>query len=240
MDKVQAINNIYSEFKLLFKEERFPELFEAIKLAQKDHFPHPLGHFAILYTPTPREARPKLMLIGNNPSWFVDVKKNKRLSYQEKKMALERVQSLENGVPSLSSYTQRPKHRFAKRLETEFKKASLINLLELTVGMNRFWVQTGSEPNALRDVILEDKISNSKKNKQLKKLIEFCNEGTKEIVEIIEPHFLIILGNPARKLLSDWKVPESISIRFAAHPDRSPELSRVLGEIKTDLELITN
>lgn len=240
MDKVQAINNIYSEFKLLFKERKIPELFEAMRLAQKDHFPHPLGHFAILYTSVPRESRPKLMLIGNNPSWFVDVKKNKRLSDEEKKIALERIQNLENGVPSFSSYTQKPKHRFAKRLETEYKRASLLNLLENTVGMNRFWVQTGSEPNALKDVTLENSISNIKKNKQLDKLIEFCNKGTKEIIKIIEPHFLIILGAPARELLTDWEAPKSISIQFANHPDRSSELSSVLREIKADLELIAD
>ena len=240
MDKVQAINNIYSEFKLLFKERKIPELFEAMRLAQKDHFPHPLGHFAILYTSVPRESRPKLMLIGNNPSWFVDVKKNKRLSDKEKKIALERIQNLENGVPSFSSYTQKPKHRFAKRLETEYKRASLLNLLENTVGMNRFWVQTGSEPNALKDVTLENSISNIKKNKQLDKLIEFCNKGTKEIIKIIEPHFLIILGAPARELLTDWEAPKSISIQFANHPDRSSELSSVLREIKADLELIAD
>ena len=240
MDKVQAINNIYSEFKLLFKERKIPELFEAMRLAQKEHFPHPLGHFAILYTSVPRESRPKLMLIGNNPSWFVDVKKNKRLSDEEKKIALERIQNLENGFPSFSSYTQKPKHRFAKRLETEYKRASLLNLLETTVGMNRFWVQTGSEPNALKDVTLENSISNIKKNKQLDKLIEFCNKGTKEIIKIIEPHFLIILGAPARELLTDWEAPKSISIQFANHPDRSSELSSVLREIKADLELIAD
>ena len=240
MDKVQAINNIYSEFKLLFKERKIPELFEAMRLAQKEHFPHPLGHFAILYTSVPRESRPKLMLIGNNPSWFVDVKKNKRLSDEEKKIALERIQNLENGVPSFSSYTQKPKHRFAKRLETEYKRASLLNLLENTVGMNRFWVQTGSEPNALKDVTLENSISNIKKNKQLDKLIESGNKGTKEIIKIIEPHFLIILGAPARELLTDWEAPKSISIQFANHPDRSSELSSVLREIKADLELIAD
>ena len=115
MDKVQAINNIYSEFKLLFKEEKFPELFEAMRMAQKEHFPHPLGHFAILYTSTPRESRPKLMLIGNNPSGFVDVKENKRLRDEEKKMALERIQNLENGVPS---FVRLSKKRIRKVLDS--------------------------------------------------------------------------------------------------------------------------
>ena len=238
MDKVQAINNIYREFKRIFTKESCPELFEAMSLAQKKHFTHPLGHFAILYTPIHKESRPKIMLVGNNPSWFVDVKKNKRLTNEEKKMALERVQNLENGIPSISSYTQNPKHRFAKRLTAEYKKASVFNLLESTVGMNRFWVQTGSEPDALKKVTLKNKDSDSniKKNNQLDELIHFCTTRTKEIIEIIEPHFLIILGTPARESLGDWSAPKGVSIHFAKHPDRSSELSEVLSEIKSALE----
>jgi len=238
MDKVQAINDIYSEFKRLFTKERCPELFEAMRLAQKEYFPHPLGRFAILYTPVHKESRPKIMLVGNNPSWLVDVKKNKRLSDEEKKMALERVQNLENGVPYFSSYTQKPKHRFAKRLEAEYRKASVLNLLEPTVGMNRFWVQTGSEPDALKKVTLKNKDSDSniKKNNQLDGLIRFCTIKTKKIIKIIEPHFLIILGTPARESLGGWDAPKDVSIHFAKHPDRSSELSEVLSKIKPALE----
>ncbi len=236
MNKIESINSIYEEFKLLFNKKRCPELFEAMKTAEKDYFPHSLGHFAILYTPVPKESRPKLMLIGNNPSWFVDVNKNKTLENKEKKIALERVKSLENGVPSFSSYTQEPKHRFAKRLETEYKNASVFSLLEDTVGMNRFWIQTGSDPEALKKVVLENNVSNAKKNSQLEKLIEFCTEQTKKIIKIIEPHFLIILGTPARKCLDDWDAPKSISIKFSQHPDRSPELSEVLSNIKPNLD----
>lgn len=238
MDKVQKINAIYNEFKILFTQEKCPELFEAIKLAEEDYFPHSLGHFAILYTSVPKESRPKLMLVGNNPSWFINVKKNKYSTREEKKIALERVQSLESGVPSFSSYTAH-NHRFAKRLETEYKRASVSNLLESTVGMNRFWVQTGSKPDALKKVTLKNNHSNYKKNKQLDELVKFCEEGTRKIIEIIEPHFLIVLGTPAKKLLVGWDTPKNISIHSAEHPDRSHDLSEVLSRIKSDLDFLT-
>jgi len=236
VNKIESINSIYEEFKLLFNKNRCPELFEAMNKAEKDHFPHSLGHFAILYTPVPKESRPKLMLVGNNPSWFVDVNKNKTLGNKEKKIALNRVKNLENGVPLSSSYTEEPKHRFAKRLETEYKSASVFSLLEDTVGMNRFWIQTGSDPEALKKVVLENSASNTKKNTQLGELIEFCTEQTKKIIKIIEPHFLIILGAPARNCLGDWSAPKGMSIKYAQHPDRSPELSQVLSNIKPALD----
>jgi len=237
MNKIESINSIYKEFKLLFNKKRCPELFEAMKAAKQDYFPHSLGHFAILYTRVPKESRPKLMLVGNNPSWFVDVNKNKTLDDKEKNIALERVKSLESGVPSFSSYTQEPKHRFAKRLETEYKKAFVFRHLEHTVGMNRFWVQTGSKPDALKKAVLENSASNIKKDRQLDDLIEFCAENTKNIIKIIEPHFLIILGTPAREeWFGDWDAPKSISVKFAKHPDRDTELSEVLSNIKPSLD----
>lgn len=239
MNKIKSINYIYKDFKLLFNKKKCPELFEAMGAAEQDYFPHSLGHFAILYTRVPREARPKLMLVGNNPSWFIDVNKNKTLNDKEKNIALERVKILERGVPSFSSYTQQPKHRFAKRLETEYKNASVFSLLENTVGMNRFWIQTGSKPDALKNVVLENSVSNARKNKQLDDLIEFCAEQTKNIIKIIDPHFLIILGTPARECLGNWHAPKSISVNFAKHPDRSTELSKVLLDIKPALDILS-
>ena len=165
--------------------------------------------------------------------------KNKTLNDKEKNIALERVKILESGVPSFSSYTQQPKHRFAKRLETEYKNASVFSLLENTIGMNRFWIQTGSKPDALKKVVLENSVSNARKNKQLDDLIEFCAEQTKNIIKIIDPHFLIILGTPARECLGNWHAPKSISVNFAKHPDRSSELSKVLLDIKPALDILS-
>ncbi len=236
MDKrITEINSIYEEFRELFNRSNCPELFKAIEtvssLPSNSHFPHSLGNFAILYTPIPEYLRPEFMLLGNNPSWFVNVAANKHLSLKQKKEAQSIVEGMEKGVPSVSSYLKHD-HRFAKRIRTIFNNLGSINILPDVVGMNWFWIQTGSNPYELKNVHLDDPQSEQQKSEQLNLLIDYCRKKTGEIINQIRPKNLFVLGNDAQSEIRHMKIDqEIINIIFAKHPDRSSDLQTKLQEI---------
>jgi hypothetical protein len=66
------IQKYYEDFKKDFNRGNFPDVFELIEDHNKKKNlkgqEHSLGNFAILYTPV--RYNPKIMMIGNNPSWF--------------------------------------------------------------------------------------------------------------------------------------------------------------------------
>ena len=233
--EVNDISSIYREFGQLFNRSNCPDLFKAIDrvslLPSNTHFPHPLGHFAILYTPIPYASRPEVMLLGNNPSWFVDVAANRNLSLKQKTEAERIVVEMGKGIPSVNSYVEH-EHRFAKRIRKIFADAGLTHMLPNVVGMNWFWVQTGSNPYELNDVRLDDPEADKRKTEQLNFLIDYCREKTGEIINMIEPKNLFVLGNDAQCELPQMNINEdNIRVICAKHPDRSADLQRHLESI---------
>lgn len=232
--RMSKITAIYQEFRQLFNGSTCPELFEAIasfsKMPTNEHFPHPLGHFAILYTPIPAMTRPEIMLLANNPSWFVDVAVNRHPSEKQKKEAHRIVVEMERGVPSKSSYIEH-QHRFAKRIRKIFSDAGLASMLPNVIGMNWFWVQTGSDPYEL-NVQLDDPKSDLRKRDQLNLLVDYCRKKTSDIVNEIEPRNLFVLGRDAQHELPRMAINEErINIIRAKHPDRTHDLQHKLEKI---------
>jgi hypothetical protein len=237
VSKIDEINKIYSNFRKQFNRENCPDLFAAIDKVYEDldhkHFPHKLGHFAILYTPIPKQDRPKIMLLGNNPSWFVFIRKNKVPSSFEKELAENIVREMGNGIPLRSSYCDHD-HKFARRIRNIFNNAGLIETLPHVVGMNWFWVQTGSNPYELRDVCLGDVNANRKKNEQLGDIMNHCRMGTEKIINLLSPQSLFVLGDDAKKEVRKMQIDENIITRYVAHPDRRNDLEQKLIELKND------
>ena len=233
-ERVTKINLIYEEFRKIFNRSHCPELFEAIDkvslLPINSHFPHSLGNFAILYTPIPEHVRPAFMILGNNPSWFVDVAANRPISSQRKLEAKRIVEEMERGVPSVSSYLKHD-HRFAKRIRTIFNNLEAIDILPDVIGMNWFWIQTGSKPYELKKIRLDEPKSEQQKNEQLNLLIDYCRKKTGEIINQIKPKNLFVLGDDAQSELRKLEInQESINIVLAKHPDRSSDLQTKLKE----------
>lgn len=230
---MNEINLIYNEFKDLFNREKCPELFRAIdkvsSSSSNSHFPHALGNFAILYTPA--TYRPEFMLLGNNPSWFVDVAVNRPLSAEDKEKAQQIVLDMEKGVPSINSYLEH-NHRFAKRIRTIFKNLDLSDILPDVVGMNWFWVQTGSNPYELKKVHLCDLRSEQKKTEQLNYLINYCRRKTGEIINHIAPKNLFVLGADAQLEVNRMDINRRhIKIIHAINPGRSSDLEHQIRKI---------
>ena len=138
---------------------------------------------------------------------------------------------MEKVVPSVSSYLKHD-HRFAKRIRTIFSNLGSINILPDVVGMNWFWIQTGSNPYELKNVHVDDPQSEQQKNEQLNLLIDYCRKKTGEIINQIRPKNLFVLGNDAQSEIRHMKIDqEIINIIFAEHPDRSSDLQTNLQEI---------
>ena len=232
---MKKINSIYNEFRELFSRSSCPELFSLMDAVSSkptnSHFPHALGHFAILYTPIPDIVRPDFMLLGNNPSWFVDVAANRPLSPEQKQEAKRIVSEMERGIPIESSYLAH-NHRFAKRVRTIFGNLGLMHILPNVVGMNWFWVQTGSKPYELNNNYLVDPEAEQKKREQLFSLINYCREKTGEIINHIEPKNLFVLGDDAQSELHDMKINQTrVNIIPTKHIDRSSDLQHKLEKI---------
>ena len=94
----------YQDFKRDFTEENFPQVFDLIESYNKspNWIHHKLGSFVIFYTPI--RYKPKLMIIGNNPSWF---------DKDDPEKGYEIVKGLMSALKNLTSLTKkRTSHGF--------------------------------------------------------------------------------------------------------------------------------
>lgn len=204
----ELVNGIYRDFRSHLNRINYPLVFEYFDLKSRGYKAedrgHDLGHFAILYTPIPK-IRPDLMLIGDNPSWFDRV---------DMTLALNIVREIEKGVPQKSSYLVH-NHTFAAQLKTIFNcNLKREDLLRQCVGLNRFWVQTGSD--GIKDFIKQPRAE------EYRRLKRICEYGTQRMVAALEPRVVILLGANSQKAFSHAFRGEhpSIAIEHARHPGR--------------------
>ena len=220
---LQLVDSIYRDFKAQLTRENFPLVFDYFDVKSRQYLAdrrgHQLGHFAILYTPITR-IRPDLMLIGDNPSWF---------DRNDMSLALTIVQEIEKGVPHASSYLTHD-HAFANQLTTIFNRhLQRADLLRQCVGMNRFWVQTGTD--GIQD------FQKRPRNEEYRRLKRICERGTQRIVAALDPRVVILLGNHAQEAIPYAFRHEHQSIAFerARHPGRGG-VNQCADEVSTIIE----
>lgn len=149
----KAIHDIYHKFNMEWTEDNYPELFKEMERMYQDHpekYLHELGHFAIFYTPIP-EGDIDCMVIGNYPSWFD--------SDPEKALAI--ILDLKKGPPEENLYLEGD-FKFAGEMKKVFADHQCV--LSNIVGLNRFWVQLGTEPEKFKKTCV------IRRPKKLKKL----------------------------------------------------------------------
>ena len=147
---------------------------------------HTLGRFVILYTPI-ETLSPSLMIIANNPSWF---------DRDDRQTAINNVEKLVGGIPSVNSYI-RHDHNMAMILRSIFRDLGRIDLLEQCVGLNRFWIQTGSGIG---------KLLSNERREEGRRIRDRCERGTRRIIELLHPRAVALLGNEAQKAI--WPGPK--------------------------------
>ena len=185
----EAIDNIYQKFwdEWTNNYRQLREAMEMMRCENPEEYPHKLGHFAILYTPIP-DGEIDYMVIGNSPSWFhKDAKK-----YPEKaEDALKIIKGLEKAPPKTNLYLE-GSFQFGSLLEKVFEDPP--DVLENIVGLNRFWVQTGTNYSGFKKDLKKDAAA-----EEFKKIEEFCRVLTREIVSILQPKTVFLMGDHAQK-----------------------------------------
>jgi len=201
MNELLEIESIYNNFHNTHTPEHYPALFDRYRqLEQEGRTKHGLGHFAILYTPL--RINPKVMIIGNNPSWF---------DQYDSSRALDIVKEMEQGIPTVNSYLDH-RHAFARQMQAGFSQVGRSDLLEGCVGMNRLWVQTGSAG--------VPKMVTRNQSSEWREIKNRCEEGTREIVRLIKPKLALLVGVPAQNTLNRHFREGNPEIQFAEvrHP----------------------
>ena len=184
MNLENRVKQQYSDFGQVFNRKIFPEVFKVIdeKNRRKNSASHRYGGYAILYTKV--QYQPKIMIIGNNPSWF-----NKDSVYE----AHQIVNELMKAPPVENSYLTH-NHVFAHRLTDAFNRVGRHDLLREAVGMNRLWLQTGqSQTGWTRALKSRSPILGMS-------LVDYCESKTLEIIKEITPKVLLLVGAKAQQL----------------------------------------
>lgn len=222
----EEINEYYSKFREIYTKENYPEWFKfkdehnekekfgelgyrckcrfcpGSRINQKS-VEHELGHYAILQTPLYKDI--KIVIVGNNNSWFDDKCGEK---------ALDIAKSLKEKVPDRNFLTEGGSG-FSRTLVEKFTEVNAGTLLRNnTVGLNRTWLQTGGS---------SQKISQMKERKiGVPSLVDLCHKWTEDIVRIINPQLLLLLGEPAKTLFNSAKGREHENGRFYIQGCRHP------------------
>ena len=206
-DIKKQINKIYDDFKKReFIAENYPNLHRRIAyLSTKS--PHPIGNPVILYTP--EKFKPEYVIISNNPSWF---DKDAIKSNSAAKRAFRIVQEM-GYIPKINSHICHP-HNFGIQLTRIFNDIGKLDVLKNCVALNRFWVQTGPS----------DELKNEDTEYEYKRLVNYCEKGTRSIVDIISPKVVFLIGEKARRTFDGYldnyvnlKKTQFVSLRHPSH-----------------------
>jgi hypothetical protein len=191
-DRQKTIADIYLTFARKLSEQPEKGLIENIAASTSGKDLHPKGADVILYTPW--RYQPELMIVGNNPSWFYKGAKGepRRNVVTQARANLSQVKGK---IPTVNSYIKHH-HVFSEKLLHQFRHANLLTMLENCVGLNQFWIQTGSE-SKIHFKDWESQLA-------LKSLRQFCQAGTRNIAEITQPKRLWLMGTPAQNCFRDW------------------------------------
>tara|TARA_Y100001970_G_scaffold39782_1_gene49028 strand:- start:286 stop:1032 length:747 start_codon:yes stop_codon:yes gene_type:complete len=199
----KKITAYYSRFEEIYHKENFPKWFKFINEHNKqfgslgykcnckfcpgsrvNNKPeHELGHYAILQTPLCEDI--KIVIVGNNNSWFDEKCAEK---------ALKEVKPLRFKIPERNFYTV-GNSKFSKSLIKAFRSLEAYELLQThTVGINRTWLQTGG--SSINISKMKEKMVNGLS------IVEICHIWTEEIISIMNPKLVLLLGEKAQRLFS--------------------------------------
>ena len=185
MDNITSqILKLYTEFEEVFTKDNFPHVFQVIESYNESLSgqAHRYGNYARLYTPA--TYKPKIMIVGSNPSWF-----DKDSAYKAQQI----VKSLMKGPPAKSSYIEHS-YNLALKFQSAFTDIGRIDLLESAVGMNRLWLQTGPSMSGWT------KSLNSRSDTLNQSFADYCGVQTLKIIKLIDPQVLMLVGAKVQQL----------------------------------------
>lgn len=225
--KKKEIEKIYADFKNTFESSKYKSVKIALEEVSEDNknndnFKHPLGKFVIFYSlPT---LNPDVVIIGDNPSWF---------HKSDPKKAQENLYQLAGRMPNqkVNSYIDH-NHTFGDQFRSILAAINKNEWLDSLVGLNRFWVQTGS------DGIDEVKQKSNKIEEGIfRELEKKCEEQTRKLVEILSPKIVILFGGLAQTTFKSNHRKALPHIKFcnSRHPARGGK-TQAIKDIKKFLK----
>ena len=195
MNKVEKIKQIYGNFSNEYYSDKFDNLREALNIISKKEekkFPHPLGRFIIFYSfPT---ANPKLVIVGNNPSWFYKSKTatdDKGFNIAEKNL-----EDVAEKIPTVNSYREHD-HKFGNQMIDTFNYCGKPEWIDTLVGLNRFFIQTGGGGTA--ELKKECRKLDEANENTYSEIESLCTYFTRELIDILNPKLVILIGDDAKK-----------------------------------------
>ena len=129
-------------------------------------------------------------MVGKSNAWFVDGNMEK---------SLEVVKDLEQHIPSKDHYDLG--NNFANRLNAQIRRVGQVNkkaenlFKNNRVGLNRIWMQTGSNTAEAKQSIEAMESS----------LINYCHISTEKIIRVLDPCLVFLFGNKSDKYCA-WKL----------------------------------
>ena len=218
------IGQIYLEFDRDFTAANFPSVFEWIdSFNNAGHFGkggHPLSLSAAPIFQTPVTLNPKLMLVGNNNSWF---------DRGDSKAAQKNLAQLVGAAPKVNSYMDhdtsfgRSLRRVFGRDKGSFLGLNKLSVLRDCVGINRLWIQIGSDDKpkgvsrSMKSVAADPSPILGESFK------DYCESRTRKLIEAIQPEVLVLVGSEAQTLYRNAPQQDNINVVSARHPAHGGE-----------------
>tara|TARA_Y100001970_G_scaffold291360_1_gene428235 strand:- start:1029 stop:1766 length:738 start_codon:yes stop_codon:yes gene_type:complete len=195
MNKKEKIKQIYENFSAEYYSDKFDNLREALNVISKREekkFPHPLGKFVIFYSiPT---TSPQLVIVGNNPSWFH--KSKTAIDKEGLNKAEKNLRDVAEKIPTVNSYKEHD-HKFGNQIIDVFNYCGKSDWVDTLVGLNRFFIQTGGGGTA--ELKKECKKLDGEDENTYSNIEDLCNDFTRELVDILNPKLVILIGDDAKK-----------------------------------------
>lgn len=221
----QLVERIYRELERDFTAENFPSVFDWIEQFNSEVLLNKMGFFGpaahpLLLTPhpvfqTPVMARPKIMLVGNNNSWF-----DRRCPAQAQK----NLSQLVSVAPKVNSYMDHGTD-FAKELKQVFgpdkngvQGLGKLGYLSTCVGINRLWIQIGGNKNRPEGVRSMDSVAKDPSLALGQSFADYCETRTRKLIDAIQPEILVLLGKPAQGLYTAHAAPNGCQVVKSDHP----------------------
>ena len=209
MNKKKEIQKIYDNFSTELKSNEFSAVRKALSNISNNNkndkkYLHNLGKFVIFYSLP--SLNPEVMIIGDNPSWF---------HKKDPLKAKNNLGDVAGRIPKINSYKIHD-HTFGKQIRDVFDLIEKEEWLDKVVGLNRFWIQTGG--GGTEELKKEcEKIEAG----VIGRLEKLCERKTRQLVEILNPKIVILLGKKAQNSFSSQDRME-LNFQFcdAIHPAR--------------------
>jgi hypothetical protein len=218
-DLIQLVDRTYREFEQDFTDENFPAVFNWIKQFNQSGCFGKGGHALSLSAPpifqTPVHNRPKLMLVGNNNSWF---------DSKERRTAEENLNQLAGRTPTVNSYMDydttfgRSLRKVFGRDKGQFLGLNKLEVLRDCVGINRLWIQIGADDKPKGATRGMKSVSEDVSPAFSESFRIYCESRTRDLIKTIEPKILVLIGDKAKALYQYAEEPKGVHVVHSRHP----------------------